>query len=259
MRRVLITFATAAVAWTATACGGGEVAVVAHLQQQTEMDETEASALSNLPVRLLPFDRDAVFDSLEAAFPEPEPEIPDSIFDLQERVVEAQQEWQQAETRWGVLRDSLQGLADRMANMDESSDEYYTLFQDFNDLESEVSSLEQTSSSAFEEFDELQRRLTTQSREITIARQNWADEAFATVDSIFLAREEEVGREVQWDTTSVDGLARFTGVPAGQWWISARYERQFDELYWNVPVQVEGGETTEVELTEDNAEVRQIM
>lgn len=256
MRRVLLTLATAAVAWTATACGGNDVTVMGHLQQE---DAEEPMALSSLPVRLLPFDRDAVFDSLEDAYPEPEPEIPDSIFDLQDRVIQAQNDWKEAESRWGTLRDSLQALSNEMSDMDQSSGEYYALFQQFNDMEAEVNELEQASSAAFEEFDELQRRLTTQSREITIARQNWADEAFATVDSIFLAKEEELGRETRWDTTGVQGMARFTGVPSGEWWVSARYERQFDELYWNVPVEVTGGEPVEVELTEDNAEVRQIM
>jgi hypothetical protein len=49
-----------------------------------------------------------------------------------------------------------------------------------------------------------------------------------------------VGLEVQYDTTSAQGVARFTGVKPGQWWVNARYERQFDELYWNVPVEVAG-------------------
>ncbi|NIR45769.1 MAG: hypothetical protein GWN51_14595 [Gemmatimonadetes bacterium] len=54
-------------------------------------------------------------------------------------------------------------------------------------------------------------------------------------------------------------MARFTGVESGQWWVNARYDRQFDELYWNVPIEVSSGETVQVELTEENAEVRQQM
>ena len=45
-------------------------------------------ALGTLPVRLLPYDRDAIFDSLAQAYPEPEPQVPDSIQQLQEVVTE---------------------------------------------------------------------------------------------------------------------------------------------------------------------------
>lgn len=259
MRRVVLTLMTAGVAWSATACGGGDVTVRAYLEQEmAATGEIETMALSSLPVRLLPFDRDAVFDSLQQAYPEPEPEIPDSIFDLQQRVIDAQAEWQEAETRWSALRDSLVAIRDRMEGMDQSSGEYYALFQDFNALESQVNQLEERSNTAFQEFTQVQERLNAQSREITIARQNWADEAFASIDSIFDLKHEQLGLEARWDTTGAEGIARFTGVPSGEWWVNARYDRQFDELYWNVPVDV-SGDVVQVELTEDNAEVRQQM
>ena len=259
MRRVVLLLAVAGAAWTLTACGGGDVTVTAQLEQATAEDGSETMALSSLPIRLIPFDRDAVFDSLSEAYPEPEPAIPDSIFELQDRVISAQQAWRAADSRWGLLRDSLMAISNRMSGMDQSSGEYYALFQDFNEMESEVNDLEDRADSAFTEFTTLQQRLNTQSREITIARENWAAEAFEPVDSIFDARYEQLGLEAQWDTTGAQGVARFSGVPAGDWWVNARYDRQFDELYWNVPIQVNSGETVQVELTEENAEVRQQM
>ncbi|MFO7894854.1 MAG: hypothetical protein R6U63_14060 [Longimicrobiales bacterium] len=259
MRRVVLMLVTTVAAWSLAACGGGDVTVRAQLAQEMADVEAETMALSSLPVRLIPFDRDAIFDSLSQAFPEPEPTIPDSIFDLQERVVEAQEEWREAEAEWTTLRDSLQAILNQMEEMDQGSGEYFVLFQEFNELEGQVNDLEATSSEAFEEFNELQMRLNSSSREIEIARQNWADEAFAPIDSIFTARFEELGLEEQRDTTNAQGMARFRGVQAGQWWVTARYDRQFDELYWNVPVEVNSGEEVLVELIEDNAEVRQKM
>ena len=256
MRRVVLMLATAVAVWSLTACGGGEVVVQAQLEQAAAEGGSQTVTLSDMPVRLIPFDRDAIFDSLSQAYPEPEPEIPDSIFDLRERVIAAQREWRTAETQWSELRDSLQTLSNRMQGMDQGSGEYFAMFQDFNELEGRVNDLEEQSSEAFEEFNELQQRLNTSSREITIARSNWADDAFAPVDSIFDARYEAIDREERWDTTSPGGVARFIGVPSGQWWVNARYERQFDELYWNIPVQVDG-DSLMVELTEANAEVRQ--
>lgn len=258
MRRVVLILATAATAVATAACGGGDVAVVAQLERAaTGTTEMETVALSALPVRLLPYDRDLIFDSLSQAYPEPEPIIPDSIQDLQDRVVASQQEWREANREWMEVRDSLQTLSDTLSAMNQSDAEYFVMFQDFGDLEQRVGGLERQANGSFAEFDALQKRLNQQAREIELARRNWADEAFAPVDSIFPAREEEIGLEVRYDTTSTEGTVRFSGVEEGRWWVNARYERQFDELYWNVPVDVPGGEEVVVRLTEGNAEVRQ--
>lgn len=56
------------------------------------------------------------------------------------------------------------------------------------------------------------------------------------------------------DTTDANGIVRFRGLRSGDWWIHARYDLPFDELYWNVPIQVEG--EMQIELTRENAQVR---
>lgn len=259
MRRVVLIMATAVTAVATAACGGGDVVVMAQLEgAATGTQETTGTvALSSLQVRLIPFDRDAVFDSLGQAYPEPEPEIPDTIQALQDRVIAAQTRWRDANTEWLQVRDSLQTLSDSLSAMNQADPEYFVLFQDFGDLEARVDGLEDDANDGFQEFTELQAQLNAQAREIELARRNWADEAFASVDSVFLARSEELGREMQYDTTSAQGVARFSGVKEGQWWVTARYERQFDELYWNLPIDVESGEQVTVRLTEENAEVRQ--
>lgn len=260
MRRGVLLLATTVAAATMSACGGGDVAVLAQLESgAAEAESTEAMALGTLPVRLLPYDRDALFDSLTQAYPEPEPQLPDSVAALQERVVERYAEWQEAQSRWGMLRDSLQGLSNRMNAMDQESGEYFALFQDFNDLESELDDLSDRSDQAFEEFTTLQSQFSNQSQEIRLEQESWADEAYAPFDSIVAARLEENGLEEQADTTNAQGMARFTGVREGQWWVHARYDRGFDELYWNEPIEVVRGEQVQVQLSEENAEVRQRM
>lgn len=250
--------ATALTVATVSACGGGDVAVVAALDGEGE--NPEAMALGNLPVRLLPYDRDAIFDSLTRAYPEPEPQMPDSLVALQDQVSRLQQEWRVAEQRWGMLRDSLKTISDRMAGMDQSTGEYFVLFRTFDELDGEVSTLERQSQQAFQQFTALQSRLTQQSREIRLAHQAWADEAFAAVDSLIDARLEAMGLEELADTTDAQGLARFNGVDGGQWWVHARFDRQYDELYWNVPIEVPGAEDPLViRLSRENAEVRQKM
>ena len=258
MRRVVPILAVAAVALSA--CGGGDVVVQAQLRgAATGTQDTGAVALGSLPVRLLPYDRDALFDSLAQTFPDPEPQLPDSIFQLQQRVADLQREWQQANNGWLTLRDSLRTLLDRMNRMDRSSGEYLVLFRDYDDLESEVNQLERRADATFDEFTTLQSRLTDQSQEIRAARRAWADEAFAPVDSIIDARLEERGLKELDDTTSTQGVAVFRGVKPGQWWVHGRFDRQYDELYWNEPIEVARGEELTVQLNEENAEVRQKM
>jgi hypothetical protein len=255
MRRVVLILAAAVVGATSAACGGADVAVMARLQA-TEM-EADGVPLASLQVRLLPFDRDAMFDSLAQAYPTPEPQIPDTIFQLQQAVIERQREWQRAQVRWGALRDSLQVLSTRMRGMPRGSGEYLILFRDFNDLADEVDQLERRSNQAFESFTTLQSRLTNEAREISIQRELWADEAFAPADSIVQARLEERGGPPQVDTTNANGVARFRNVRSGRWWVYTRYDRQFDELYWNVPIEVGRGDEIQLILSEENAEVRQ--
>lgn len=261
MRRGLLILATAIGAAALAACGGGDVRVLAQLDGDAAAgaEAGETMALGNLPVRLLPYDRDAIFDSLAAAYGEPEPRLPDSITQLQDRVRVLQEEWRQADSRWGVLRDSLKQISDRMNELDQGSGEYFALFQDFNDLETQVNRLQARSDSAFRDFTSLQSRLTQQSEEIRLQHRAWADEAYAPIDSIIDARLDEMGLEELADTTNAQGVARFRGVAAGQWWVYARFDRQFDELYWNVPVEVTSGEEVVVRLNRDNAEVRQKM
>jgi hypothetical protein len=75
------------------------------------------------------------------------------------------------------------------------------------------------------------------------------------VDRIIAARVRELRREERADTTDANGIGRIR-VNAGDWWIHARFDLPFEELYWNVPVNVARGEQVEVQLTSENAEVR---
>src|SRR5690606_35390253 len=69
----------AAVATTATlsACGGSEVVVQAYTEQ-----DGQPVPIAGMEVRALPYDRDLIFDSLRAAYPNPEPEIPADLTQL---------------------------------------------------------------------------------------------------------------------------------------------------------------------------------
>lgn len=254
MKRRVLLFTIAAAVLGTTACEQGEVAVVAQLVNEDAAGVQDTVPMQDMPVRLLPYDRDAIFDSLSAAFSEPEPAIPDSILAIQDQIADAQARWQTAETSWQQVRDSLQQISQRLQSISRGSAEYRLLFNDFSDLEPRESQLNRQREQAFQEFTQLQSRLSASSQEIRARRMQWADEAFASVDSIIEARLETLGLEEHSDTTNAAGVAQFTVKP-GQWWVYARFELPYNELYWNMPVEITGGDQT-IPLNRENAQVR---
>lgn len=238
------------------ACSPGEVVVTAEIEvPDPETDGTMSRQLSDLEVRLLPYDRDQVFDSLEAAFPDPEPEIPDTLVEAREEVAAAQQEWRQAEARWNTLRDTLQTLSDEMDQYNRGEAQYRALFREFQDLEGELNTVEEEVDEAFQRFDSLQQGIIAQSEQLRAQREDWANRAFADAAGVIERKIEEAGREPRVDTTGADGMVTFTA-PPGEWWVHARYEEPYSELYWNEPVTLEGGTPLELRLDRSNAEVR---
>lgn len=252
MKRLLLILATGFGAAMLGACGGGQVIV--QIETAT-VEGGDVIALQDLEVQLLPYDRDAVFDSLASVYPEPEPPIPDTLIQLQAAVAKAQEEWRQAETRWATVRDSLQRISQEMEGLSRAQAEYRILFAEFNALAPEEERFQRQMDAAFNRFDQLQKDLLNQSQQVKLRREEWADAAFAPVDSIFAAKIAEARREVAVDTTDATGVARFSVKP-GTWWVHARYDLPYTELYWNIPIDVQRGEPVQIKLSRENAEVR---
>lgn len=254
MRRLVLGLAVASSALLA-ACGGGEVVVQAAIRP--EADETaEAAPLPNMEIRALPYDRDAIFDSLRAAYGEPEPEIPDSLAQLQTAIAEAQEQLSAAEAQWNSARDSLKQLSDRMASMSRGDPQYVVAYRDFNAQEAIERRERQRMEEANQRFTQMLSAFNEQSEQVRARRQAWGDEAFASINEVIEARLEESGLVEHWDTTDANGVVRFRGLKKGDWWVHARYDLPYTELYWNVPVQVEGGDPITVVLNRENAQVR---
>lgn len=249
-RGVLSLVAIGTAALLSAACSG-EVVV----QAQLEGEGGAAAPIGNLPVRAVPYDRDAIFDSLAAAYPQPEPQIPDSILTLQDSIAAASTEVSELENRWGSARDSLQKLSQAIGGMSRASPQYRLLFSDFSAQEDVEIQAKRQMDQAFARYQRLQNRFTTAANEIRLRREQWGDSAYAAVDTVITLRLDEVGREELADTTDANGTARFQ-LESGQWWITARYELPFEELYWNIPVEVARGEPTVIQLNRATAQVR---
>ena len=238
-----------------SACGPTQVVVVAEIGPDDPSQGGEARALGDLEVRMFPYDRDFVFDSLTTAAARPEPAIPDSVLDAQTQVASAQQAWRDMEARWNLLRDTLQTLTDGLDQLSRNSGQYRLLYRDFQDLEADYDRVERQRDAAFEDFTSLQTASTAAAEETHMLREQWADEAFAEVGVVMSLHERASGLSTLYDTTDASGVADGFEAKAGDYWVSARYELPYTELYWNVPITV-GGEPAQVRLTRENATIR---
>lgn len=247
-----------AVLVASAACGPAEVVVTVEIEMDNPDGEGRVTRpVSDVEIQLLPYDRDAVFDSLQAAFGTPEPPIPPELLAAREQVAAAQERWQSVERRWNNLRDTLQKITTTMEQYSRGEARYVALFGEFQEFESQLTRVESETGRAFEEFTALQQGTIRQSDSIRILQDNWADEAFADASVVFLAKQRESGLQVAVDTTDASGIARENlKVKPGQYWIHARYSLPYSELYWNVPVTVERGEPMQIRLTRENAQER---
>ncbi len=238
------------------ACGGTDVvATVAIDVHDPESDETVERALPGVEVQLLPYDRDVIFDSLAEAAAADEPEVPEEIQEIQDSIRFYRDQWQEADARWSVLRDTLQNISQELRRLNRGEGRYRVLFRDFQDMEGQFQRVEDRRDDAFERFTELQRSVAQQTQELRIRREQWEEEAFSDAPQVIQARIEESRRQPRVDTTNAEGVVRFRGVRSGEWWLHARNELPYSELYWNVPVEVEG-DVARIRLDRDNAEVR---
>jgi hypothetical protein len=244
----------------AAACGPTDVVVM----MEIEVDDpsgagTMTQALPDIEVRVLPYDRDAVFDSLENAYPEAEPQIPPELEAARAEVRAAQEEWNDAQRRWGILRDTLQDITNTLEGLPRTDAQYIVLFREYGEFEDEYNTVEREVNAAFSRFDSLQQGTIRASDSIRILQDQWAEEAFADIADVFRQKQLESGLDAVVDTTDASGVARNIAVRPGQYWVSARYELTYSELYWNVPVNVEGSDPVEVRLNRSNAEERPIL
>ncbi len=240
------------------ACGPAEVVVSIQVEMPNPDGEgTITQALSDIEVQLIPFDRDELFDQMASAYGTPEPEIPQDLLERREAVQEAQEAWDAATRRWQTIRDTLQALNEAMEPLARGEARYVALFREWQDWDSQLGAAEREQERTFAAFDELQRGTIRESDSIRIMQDNWADEAFADIGEVFSSAQAATGLDWVVDTTDANGVARGNlMVKPGQYWVHARYELAYTELYWNVPITVEKGEPVTVTLNRSNAEER---
>ncbi len=220
-------------------------------------DGEELTGRAQLEIRMLPYDRDSVFSVLVAQASEPEPQPPTDLIELRDSITVAQERWRAAEADWNEMRSELETLSERMQRMNRASREYAQAYRRFDQLDGQLRRLDRDKQGYFDRFTELQRTYRSRADSFSAVLTAWGDDAFDTygeiVDSLLEAR----GLEELYDTTDAGGWAYFE-VPRGPWWVHTRSELPFEELYWNVAYQSQGGADT-LFLNNANAELRPIF
>ncbi|MBT4188160.1 MAG: hypothetical protein HOE14_13230 [Gemmatimonadales bacterium] len=261
MRRWSLPFAMSLIL-VAGACSSASVVVTMEIDiDNPDGDGMITRALSDIEVQMLPYDRDAVFDSMTTAFGSSEPPVPAELVAARGEVRAAQEEWQVSQNRWNTIRDTLQKLNTAMEQYNRGEARYVALFREWGDFDAELSGVEREMERSFDRFNELQQGTIRASDSIRILQENWADEAFVGVGEVFVAKARMAGRTPVIDTTDASGIARthFRGIKPGTYWVHARYELAYTEMYWNIEVEVAKGEPQEVRLTRANATERMKM
>jgi hypothetical protein len=258
MRRSWLALTTIGFLFT-TACGPEQVAITVEIEvPDPDSEGTMSAALGDLELQIAPFNRDLIFDSLEAAFPTPEPEPPADLLAAQEEIAAAEADWRQAEDTWASARERQIQITQEMEGLNPAESRYLELYREFQELEGRVSRAERQKDQAFEVYTGLQEGFIVRKDSMQIVKDQWADEAFADYFLVVEAKLIEAGREMVVDTTDANGTA-LVDLPPGQGWVHARFMEAWSELYWNEPITVERGDPKPVWLTRENAKVRPIL
>jgi hypothetical protein len=251
-------WALALVPLVLAACGPGTVEVTAEAEfTDPESGEQVLRPLENVEIQLIPFDRDAIFDSLTAAATSPEPGFPEELQVVQDSMFDAQEAQRLAEQEWLALRERLQTISAEMRQYSQAEAQYRVLFNEFSDLEARVNAAERRQNEAFQRLENIRSRVLG---DLAMARERqelWEEEAFVDYPEVEARRLQESRRGVVSDTTDAMGQARLNAAP-GEWWVHARYPLPTEELYWNIRVNVERGDPLVVRLSRENAETRRV-
>jgi hypothetical protein len=224
---------------TLSACGGSDVAV-----QVLGEGPDGPLPQANLSVFFYPFDRDSVFDALEAQSSTPKPEIPADMLATFRQIRSLQEEWRLKEAEWSETRDRLSTLSEEMNAMDPRSRgtrEYMARYEEFEQLEGVERRINSEKETLFNQFTAMQDSVTGRVDSFRVVRDTWEEEAYAGFFDIEQELITELGRQVFEDTTNADGYVT-RSLPAGDWWVITRIRVPRGDFVWDTlidPAQVD--------------------
>ncbi len=236
-----------------SACGGSDVTV-----QVLGEGADGPSPQANLEVFFYPFDRDSVFDALDAEASTPKPEIPEEMLATFAQIRSLQEEWRSKEAEWSEARDRMQTLSEEMQGMDPRSRgtrEYMSKYEEFQQLEGSEGRLNREKQALFEQFTAMQDSVTTQVDVFKAVRDTWEDDAYAGYFDAEQSLVIELGRQVFADTTGADGYGT-QSLPAGDWWVNARIRVPVGEFVWNLKIDPTQVDTLRLDVSNGGERIR---
>lgn len=215
--------------------------------------------LTGLEVTALPFDRDAIRDSLAAASEVPRPQFPELEVELAEYTPPDISGFDDSAVPWQVIHDSVQQLADSLMGVGTSRSPTYArayarLREQYRRLAESTADRNASIRARFGEYTDLANRAAL-AADILRA---WEGTAFAGFPELADSAMSTVGRGIHNAETDSDGNAFFSLEP-GKWWIVASCvhpQNPFKKYYWNVPVVVGRLGTRMVPLFDGNGASR---
>lgn len=236
-----------------SACGGSEVTVQV-LGEGADGPVPQA----NLEVFFYPFDRDSVFDVLDAEASTPKPEIPPEMLATFAQIRSLQEEWRDKEAAWSEARDRMQTLSEEMQAMDprsRGSREYMSKYEEFEQLEGVERRLNSEKQALFEQFTAMQDSVTNQVDSFKAVRDTWEDEAYAGYFEIEQSLVTELRRQIFADTTGTDGYVT-RSLPSGDWWVNARMRVPVGEFAWSLRIDPSQVDTLRLDASNGEERIR---
>lgn len=191
----------------------------------------------NLPVIVLPYDRDSIIAALEAKAPSPRPDprVLDSLFQLFREPYAA---YAAAAHRVEKLRDSLDGIKRRLDSLPRDAPGYREAYLRFGAGADSLAALERQRDQRRQSLERARRRLTPRIDSLRAAMRRWEAATYSGYDSLTSRLVRASGRQPISDSTDSLGRLRLQ-LARGRWWIYARSWDAQDpnrEWYWNLPL-----------------------
>lgn len=199
--------------------------------------DSSDTPVSGVGLVALPYDRDSVLASLEAAARTPRPPT-DRLDSLFAGFRGPFTRYAGASLRLTQLRDSAEGLKARLDPLPRNAPDYARLYAALEGLSDTVTAAGREAETARGALDRARAQFVTESESLRAAVRHWEDSTYQGYDSIVRNLAARRRLEPLTDTTDARGWATFHLKP-GNWWI---YGRSWDagdpnaEWYWNVPV-----------------------
>jgi len=253
MRGNRLSFLIAGTAIVLGACGGSEVTVQV-LGEGADGPVPEA----NLEVSFYPFDRDSVFDALDAEASSPKPEIPEDMLATFAEIRSLQEEWRQKESEWSESRDRMQTLSNEMQAMDpraRGTREYMSKYEEFQQLEGTEGRLNREKQALFNQFTAMQDSVTARVDSFKAVRDTWEDENYADYFDLEDSLVAELGRQVYTDTTNAEGYVT-QSLPSGNWWVLTRIRVPAGEFVWNLQIDPTQVDTLRLDTSNGQERIR---